>query len=97
VIRDHVHLGDSEAVISSAGTYGSACFVTCEFYVVAHVGLEINSAGELENLTTAVFRNCVAAIKSTQAALNADLVRVTARVGSLGKPEARQQDRYNHH
>src|SRR5579864_37695 len=59
--------------------------------------LEINTAGgDLENLTRAVFCNCVVAIRSTQAAFNSDLVRVAASGGSLRKPHRHQQGRYNY-
>jgi hypothetical protein len=97
VFGDHVQFGDGKAVISSAGTHGPTCFVPYEFYVMAQMWLEIYTAcGDLENLTSAVFRNCIVAIRSTQATFNVGLVRVAASVGSLRKPQRHQQGRYNH-
>jgi hypothetical protein len=52
VFGNHAQFGDGKAVISSAGTRGPTCFVSCEFYVMAKMRLEINTAGgDLENLT----------------------------------------------
>jgi hypothetical protein len=66
VFRDHIQLGDGEAVFRSAGTHGPTCFVPDKFYGMAQVWLEIHTAGgDLEGLTSAVFRNCVVAIRST--------------------------------
>jgi hypothetical protein len=96
VFGNHAQLGDGKAVISSAGTRGPTCFMPCEFYVMAQMWLEINTAGgDLENLASAVFRNCVVAIRSTQATFNVG--RVAAAVGSLRKPKGHQQGRNNHH
>jgi len=97
VVGDHVQFGDGKAVISGAGTRGPTCFVPYEIYVVAQMWLEINAAaGNLENLTCAIFRNCVVAISSSQATFNVGLVRVAASVGSLRKTQRHQQARYNH-
>ena len=97
VVGDHVQFGDGKAVVSGAGTRGPTCFVPNEVYVMAQMRLEINTAGgDLENLTSAVFRNCVVAIRSTQATFNVGLVRIAASVGSLRKPQRHQQARYNH-
>jgi len=64
---------------------------------MTHMWLEINTAGgDLENLTSAVFRNCVVSIRSTQATFNVDLVRVAASACSLRKPQHHQHGRYNH-
>jgi hypothetical protein len=94
---NHAQLGDSKAVISSPGTHSPTCFVPYEFYLMAQMWFEINTAGgDLENLTSAVFRNCVVAVRSTQATFNVCLVRVAASVGSLRKPQRRQQGRYKH-
>jgi hypothetical protein len=94
VFRDHGQFGDGKAVIGSAGTHGSTCLVPYEFYIVAEVWLEINTAGgDLENLTGTVLRNRVVAIRSTQAALNVGLVCVAPSIGSLRKPQRHQQDR----
>ena len=85
---NHAQFGDGKAVISRAGIHGRDCFVTCEFYVMAEVWFEINAAGgDLENLTTAVFRNRVIAIRSTQATFDVGRIRVAASVGSLRKPK----------
>src|ERR1700737_1570517 len=97
VFGDHAQLGDGKAAISSAGTHGPTCFVTNEFYVMAHMRLEINTAGgDLKNLTSAIFCNCVVAISSTQATLNVGRVRVAARSGVCANPQRQQQGRYNH-
>jgi hypothetical protein len=97
VVGDHVQFGDGKAVISGAGTRGRTCFVPCEVYVMAQMRLEINTAaGDLENLTCAIFRNCVVAIRSCQATFNVSLVRIAAGVGSLRKTQRYQQARYNH-
>jgi hypothetical protein len=62
-----------------------------EFYVVAHMRLKINpAASDLENLASAVFRNCVVALRSTQATFNGGQVRVAAGIGSLRKPKRHQ-------
>jgi hypothetical protein len=64
---------------------------------MAHMGLEIDTAGgDLENLTSAIFCNCVVAISSTQTTFNVSRVRVAASVGSLRKPQSHQHGRYNH-
>ena len=64
---------------------------------MTHMWLEINTAGgDLENLPSAVFRNCVVAIRSTQATFNVGLACVAASVGSLRKPQRHQQGRYNY-
>jgi hypothetical protein len=64
---------------------------------MAQMWLEINTAGgDLENLTSAIFRNRVVAVRSTQATFNVGLVRIAASVGSLRKTQRRQQARYNH-
>ena len=64
---------------------------------MAQMWLEINTAGgDLENLTSAVFRDCVVAIRSTQATFNVGLVRVAASGGSLRKPQRHQHGRYDH-
>ncbi len=63
MIGDHAEFGDGEAVIGNAGIHGAIRLMPCEFYVMAHVRLEINAAGgDFHNLMGAVFRNCVAAI-----------------------------------
>jgi hypothetical protein len=63
VFGDHAQFGDGKAVVGRAGTHSSTYFVPCEFYLVAHMRLEINTAGgDLENLTSAVFFNCVVAL-----------------------------------
>jgi hypothetical protein len=60
------------------------------------MGLEINTAGgDLENLMSAIFRNCVVAIRSTQATFNVSLGRIAVS-GSLRKTQRHQQARYNH-
>src|SRR5712692_5933179 len=67
-----------------------------EFYVMAQMWLEINTAGgDRENVASVVFRNCVVTIRATQATLNVGLVCFDARRGSLGKPQRDQQGRYN--
>jgi hypothetical protein len=97
VVGDHVQFGDRKAVISGAGTHRSTCFMACEVYVMAEMRLEINTAGgDLENLTCAIFRNCVVAIRSTQATFNVGLGSIAASVGSLRKTQRCQQARYNH-
>jgi len=59
--------------------------------------LEINTAGgDLENLTRAVFCNCVVASRSTQATFNTGLVCVVASGRSLCKPRYHEQDRCSH-
>jgi hypothetical protein len=69
-----------------------------EFYVVAQMRLEINTAGgDLENLTSAVLNDCIAALRSTQAAFNVGRARVAAGVGSLRKSQSHQHGRYHHH
>jgi len=84
VVGDHAQFSDGKAVISSAGTHGLTCFVAYQFYVMAQMCLEINTAGGyLENLTCAIFRNRVVAIRSTQATRNVGLVRRAASVGGL--------------
>jgi hypothetical protein len=64
---------------------------------MAKMRLEINTAGgDLKNLASATFRNCVIAISSTQATLNVGRVRIAASVGSLRKPQRHQQGRYSY-
>jgi hypothetical protein len=95
---DHAQFGNRKAVVRCAGTHGSAGFVSDKFYVMAHMGLEINSAGgDLENLTAAVFRNREVAIRSPQAAFHRDRVRIAAGGGSLCKSQGHQHGRYKHH
>ena len=55
--------------------------------------LEINTAGgDLENVASVVFHNCVVTIRATQATLNSGLVCTSARRGSLCKPQRAQQN-----
>jgi hypothetical protein len=97
VFGDHVQLGDGKAIITSAGTHGTTCFVPYEFYILAQMWLEINTAaGDLENLTSAVFRNRVVAVRSAQATFNVGQVRVAASDGSLRKTQRHQEGRYKH-
>jgi hypothetical protein len=64
---------------------------------MAQMRLEINRAGgDLENLTSAVFRNCIVAIRSSQTTFNVDLGGVAAGWRSLRKPQRHQQGRCNH-
>jgi hypothetical protein len=96
VFRNHVQFGDGEAVVSSAGTHRPTCLGPDEFYVMAQMRLEINTAGsDLENPAGVVFRNCVVTVRATQATLNSGLVCIAARRGSLCKPQDNQQGRYN--
>jgi hypothetical protein len=91
VFGDHVQFGDGKTVISST------CFMPDQGYVVAQMGLEIDTAGsDLENLARVVLHNCVITIRATQATLNVCLVCIDARRGSLCKPQRDQQGRYNH-
>jgi hypothetical protein len=95
VFGDHVQLGDGKAVISNGGTRPT-CFVPDEGYVMAHMGLEIDTAsGDLENVASVVLHNCVVTIRTTQATLNVGLVCIDARRGSLCKPQRDQQGRYD--
>ena len=56
--------------------------------------LEINGAGgDLENVAGVVFHNCVITIRATQATFNGGLVCISARRGSLCKPQRGQQSR----
>jgi hypothetical protein len=85
---DHVKFGNGKAVITRAGTHRPVCFVPYEFYLMAQMCLQINTAGgDLENQTSPVFRNCVVAIRSTQAAFNGSRVRIAACGGSLRKAQ----------
>ena len=94
---DHIQFGNGEAVITSAGTHRSIYLVPCEFYLMAQMCLQINTAGgDLENQTSPIFRNCVVAIRSTQAAFNSSRVRIAACGGSLRKAQRHQQGRYNY-
>lgn len=89
VCGDHVQCADSNAVLSSA-------FLRGEVYVLAHIRLEISTAGsDLENLARVVFCNGVVALRAAQASFNVHLVGVAARRGSLCKPHRDQQCRYN--
>jgi hypothetical protein len=45
---------------------------------------------------SAIFRNGVVAIRSTQATFNVGLGRIAVSVGSLRKTQRHQQARYNH-
>jgi len=64
---------------------------------MAQVRLESYSAGgDVENLTSAIFRNRIVAIRSTQTTFHVDLVRVAAGWRSLRKPQRHQQGRCNH-
>jgi hypothetical protein len=66
VFGDHAQFGDGKAVVSSAGTHGPTCLVPYEFYVMAYMRLEINTArGDLENLTRAIFHDGVVTIRSS--------------------------------
>ena len=95
---DHAQFGNRQAVISSAGTHGPTCLVAYEFYLMAHMWLEIDTAGgNFESLSATVFRNSVVAIRSAQATFDRGRVRVAAGVGSLCKPQGHQHGRYNHH
>jgi hypothetical protein len=95
MIRDHVQFSDGKVVISGGRT-DPACSVPDEGYVMAHVRLEINTAGsDLEIVASLVFDNCVAAKGATQATLNAGLVSIDARRGSLCKPQRDQHGRCN--
>jgi hypothetical protein len=95
VFGDHVQFGDGNAVIGSGGTCRT-CFVPDEGYVMAQMRLEINAAGsDLENVSSVVLHNRVITIRATQATLNAGLVCIAARPGSLCKPQCDQQGRYN--
>jgi hypothetical protein len=97
VLRNHVQFGDGKAVVSGAGTRGPSCFVPSEVYVMAQMWLEINTAaGDLKNLMSTIFGNCVIAIRSTQATFDGGLVRIAVSVGSLRQPQRNQQARYNH-
>jgi hypothetical protein len=90
VFGDHVQFRDSNAVLSRI------CFLPDEFHVLAHVRLEISTAGSyIEDLASVVFRNRVVAVRATQATFNVHLVCIAARRGSLCKPQRDQQGRYN--
>jgi hypothetical protein len=96
VFGNHAQFGDGKVVVSSAGTHRPACFVSCDFYVMANMRFEINTAGgDLENLTRAVFHDGVVSIRSTQATFNVGRVRVAASGGSLREPQRHQQSRYS--
>jgi hypothetical protein len=97
MFRDHIQFGNGEAVITRAGTHRSIYLVPNEFYLMAQMCLQINTAGgDLENQTSPVFRNCVVAIRSTQAAFNGSRVRIAACGGSLRKTQRHQHGRYSH-
>ena len=52
VFGDHAQFVNGKAVVRRAGTHGSTYFVAYEFYVMAYMQVEINTAGgDLENLT----------------------------------------------
>jgi hypothetical protein len=69
VFGDHVHSADGKAVL------GSPCLAPAEFHFLAHIRLEIGTAGsDLESFARVVFRNGVVAVRATQAAFNVDLV-----------------------
>jgi hypothetical protein len=56
--------------------------------------LEINIAGgDLENVASVVFHNCVVTIRATQATLDGGLICIRGRRGSLCKPPSDQQSR----
>jgi hypothetical protein len=94
---NHAEVGDGKAVTSSIGICGTTCLVSNQFYVMAHMQFEINTAGgDFENLTSAIFRNRVVAIRSSQATFNVGRVRVAGSFGGLRKPQRHQQGRYNH-
>jgi hypothetical protein len=94
VFGDHVQFGDGKAVIRISGTRPTR-FVPDEGQVMAHMWLEINTAGsDLENVASVVLHNSIVTIRATQATLNG-LVCIDARRGSLCKPQRDQQDRYN--
>jgi hypothetical protein len=96
VFGDHAHFCNGKTV-TSAGTRGATYFEPYKFYVLAQMWLEINAAGgDFENLTSAVFRNCVEPLRSAQATLNVGLAHVGTNVGSLRKAQRHQQGRYNH-
>jgi hypothetical protein len=96
VFGNHAQFGDGKAVVSRAGTHGRAGFVSYEFYVMAHMRFEINTAGgDLENLTRAVFHDGVVAIRSTQATFDVGGVRVAASCWRLRKPQRHQQSGYS--
>jgi hypothetical protein len=98
VFGDHTQFSDGKAVVSSAGARGLACFVPDEFYVMAEMRFEINTAGaDLESLTGAVFDHRVVAIRSTQATLYVGRICVAAGGGRLRQSKRHQQGRYHHH
>jgi hypothetical protein len=96
VFGDHAQFGDGKAVISGTGTHRPTCFVPNEFYVMAQMWLEVNTAGsDLENLASVVFRNGVVIGRATQATPDVGLFCIAARRGSLCKPQRSQQGWYN--
>jgi hypothetical protein len=63
---------------------------------MSEMRFEINAAGgDLEHLTTAVFRNRVIAIRSTQATFKGGWIRITGGVGRLCQSERHKQGRCN--
>jgi hypothetical protein len=65
---DHVYCGHRKIVLSSR-------LAPAEFYFLAHICLEIGTAGsDFEHFARVVFRNGVVAVRATQAAFNVDLV-----------------------
>jgi hypothetical protein len=65
VFGDHVELGDGKAAIGSRRTHAT-CFVCNQGYVMAQVGLEIETAGgDLEKVAGVILYHGVVAIRAT--------------------------------
>jgi hypothetical protein len=65
VFRDHVELGDGKAAIGIRRTHAT-CFVCNQGYVMAQMGLEIETAGgDLEKAAGVILYHGVVAIRAT--------------------------------
>jgi hypothetical protein len=65
VFGDHVELGDGKAAIGIHRTHAT-CFVCNQGYVMAQMGLEIETAGgDLEKASGVILYHAVVAIRAT--------------------------------
>src|SRR5450631_589383 len=96
VFGDHIQSRDNNAVVGRTGARSRIRFLSDDFDVVAHMWFQVHgAAGDFESLSCAFLRYGVITIGATKASLDASLVGVATRRGSLSKRECDQHHRYN--